>query len=394
MKMSKPTVNLRIKEVMEEKQISQKQLCAITGIPEESLCRQLKRGKMNLDRLAVIAQALNVDIRDLISTPVKKEVKGYVEYGNDIYSFQTFRRLKEIVNILEEQINRPQKIKEEADRIRRMEKANISKVKPSTQLPTFEEIVLDRVETYDATVQNCWSFRNAGDVRDGVVLDLGNMVSGYEFDMLGQHFLNSEAAYIAGAYSLEGEQYADIQRMLSTWDNGYTAKAVFRKQHNEYTRLIRQDWTQFNIQWMLLVMWEKCKSNSAFRDILLSIPRDAVIIENSTDVGTEDPTKSTSTIWGCWNRELMDARYVIEEDVANRTSAKSKKEIEYRQMVERNKINHIGIWHGKNLMGKIHKLCQIALLTNTEPPIDYKLLGLNNVYLNQKILFVSETFCI
>ena len=380
MKMSKPTVNLRIKEVMEEKQISQKQLCAITGIPEESLCRQLKRGKMNLDRLAVIAQALNVDIRDLISTPVKKEVEGYVEYGNDIYSFQTFKRLKEIVNILEEQLNRPQKIKEDADRIRRMEKANISKVKPSTQLPTFEEIVLDRVETYDATVQNCWSFRNAGDVRDGVVLDLGNMVSGYEFEMLGKHFLNSEAAYIAGAYSLEGEQYADIQRMLSTWDNGYTAKAVFRKQHNEYTRLIRQDWTQFNIQWMLLVIWEKCKSNSAFRDILLSIPRDAVIIENSTDVGTEDPTKSTSTIWGCWNRELMDARYVIEEDVANRTSAKSKKEIEYRQMVERNKINHIGVWRGKNLMGKIHKLCQIALLTNTEPPIDYKLIKEHNIY--------------
>lgn len=377
---SKPTINLRIKEVMEEEQISQKQLCTITGIPEESLSRQLKRGKMNLDRLAVIAQALNVDIRDLISSPVKKEVKGYVEYGNDIYSFQTFKRLKEIVNILEEQINRPQKIKEEADRIRRIEKANISKVKPSTQLPTFEEIVLDRVETYDATVQNCWSFRNAGDVRDGVVLDLGNMVSGYEFDMLGQHFLNSEAAYIAGAYSMEGERYADIQRMLSTWDNGYTAKSVFRKQHNEYTRLIRQDWTQFNIQWMLLVIWEKCKSNSTFRDILLSIPRDAVIIENSTDVGAEDPTKSTSTIWGCWNRELMDARYVIEEDVANRTSAKSKKEIERRQMVERNKINHIGIWRGKNLMGKIHKLCQIALLTNTEPPIDYNLLDSGHIY--------------
>ena len=389
MKMSKPTVNLRIKEVMEEKQISQKQLCAITGIPEESLCRQLKRGKMNLDRLAVIAQALNVDIRDLISTPVKKEVKGYVEYGNDIYSFQTFKRLKEIVNILEEQLNRPQKIKEDADRIRRMEKANISKVKPSTQLPTFEEIVLDRVETYDATVQNCWSFRNAGDVRDGVVLDLGNMVSGYEFEMLGKHFLNSEAAYIAGAYSLEGEQYADIQRMLSTWDNGYTAKAVFRKQHNEYTRLIRQDWTQFNIQWMLLVIWEKCKSNSAFRDVLLSSPPDAVIIENSTDVGTEDPTKSTSTIWGCWNRELMDARYVIEEDVANRTSAKSKKEIEYRQMVERNKINHIGIWCGKNLMGKIHKLCQIALLTNTEPPIDYKLIKEHNIYWLESLLIFN-----
>lgn len=384
--MSKPTINLRIKDVMEEKQISQKRLCAITGIPEESLCRQLKRGKMNLDRLAVIAQALNVDIRDLISTPIKKEVKGYVEYGNDIYSFQTFRRLKEIVNILEGQMNRPQKIKEEADHIRQVEKANISKEKPSTQIPTFEEIVLDRVETYDATVQNCWSFRNAGDIRENIVLNLGNMVSGYEFDMFGQHFLYSETAYIAGAYSLEGERYADIQRMLSTWDNGYTAKSVFRKQHNEYTRLIRQDWAQFNIQWMLLVIWEKCKSNSAFKDILLSIPRDAAIIENSTDVGTEDPTKSTSTIWGCWNRELMDARSVIEEDVANRTSAKSKKEIEYRQMIERNKINHIGKWKGKNLMGKILKLCQIALLTNANPPINYKQLRNFNIYWNKHLL--------
>lgn len=386
MKISKPTIDLRIKEVMEEKQISQKQLCTITGIPEESLCRQLKRGKMNLDRLAIIAQALNVDIRDLISTPVKKEVKGYVEYGNDIYSFQTFRRLKEIVNTLEEQINRPKKIKEEADRIRRMEKVNICKVVSSTQIPTFDEIVLDRVETYDTTVQNCWSFRNAGDIRENIVLNLGNMVSGYEFDLLGNHFLNSEAAYIAGAYSLEGEQYVDIQKLLSTWDNGYTAKVVFKKQDNKYTRLIRQDWAQFNIQWMMLVIWEKCKSNAAFRDILLSIPGDAVIIENSTDIGTEDPNKSTSTIWGCWNQELMDARAIIEEDVANRTSAKSRKEIEYRQMIERNKINHIGVWKGKNLMGKILKLCQIALLTNTNPPINYKQLRYFKIYWNTHLL--------
>lgn len=130
---------------------------------------------------------------------------------------------------------------------------------------------------------------------------------------------------------------------------------------------------------MMLVIWEKCKSNSAFRDILLSIPQDAIIIENSTNVGSDDRTKSTSTIWGCWNQELMNARSIIEKDIANRTSARTKKDIEYQQIIERNKINHIGIWKGKNLMGKIHKLCQIALLTNSEPPINYDLLILKNI---------------
>lgn len=387
MKELKPLINLRINEVMAEKAMTQKQLCALTNIPEESLSRQLKSGKMNLDRLAIIAQALKVDIRDLIGLPVKKEVNGFIEYGSEIYSFQTFKRLKEIVFALETQIDRPKFLKEKAANIKKIEKNNQSQIFHSTSKKLlFSEIVLDQIEEYDATKLNCWSFRNAGDIRDGVVLDLGNMVAGYEFDMLGQHFLNSESAYIAGAYSLEGEKYSEIQRQLSSWDNGYTAKGVFRKQNNEYTRLIRQDWNEFNIDWMMLVIWEKCKSNATFRDILLSIPKDAIIIENSTNVGSDDPTKSTSIIWGCWNKELMDARSIIEEDIANRTSAKTKKEIELQQMIERNKINHIGVWRGKNLMGKIHKLCQIALLTNTEPPINYKLLREHCMYWRYSLL--------
>ena len=76
----------------------------------------------------------------------------------------------------------------------------------------------------------------------------------------------------------------------------------------------------------------------------------------------------------------MAARKIIESDVENRTTLNNKKQIEYRKMIERNKINHVGVWKGKNLMGKILKLCQIALLTNTKPPINYNLLNSSGIF--------------
>ena len=59
-----------------------------------------------------------------------------------------------------------------------------------------------RTEAYDATVLNCYAFRHGYDVRNGIVLSLGDMVSGYPFEIEGIRFENSECAYIAGAFSL------------------------------------------------------------------------------------------------------------------------------------------------------------------------------------------------
>ena len=53
-----------------------------------------------------------------------------------------------------------------------------------------------RTEAYDATVLNCYAFRRGTDERNGIVLSLGNMVSGYPFDIEGIRFENSECAYI------------------------------------------------------------------------------------------------------------------------------------------------------------------------------------------------------
>ena len=46
-------------------------------------------------------------------------------------------------------------------------------------------IVLDRVEKYDASVLNCYAFRRGTDMVDGLSLALGNMVSGFPFDLEG-----------------------------------------------------------------------------------------------------------------------------------------------------------------------------------------------------------------
>ena len=41
---------------------------------------------------------------------------------------------------------------------------------------------------------------------------------------------------------------------------------------------------------------------------------------------------------------------------------------------------------GINCMGKILKMCQLALLDGTEPPIDYDLLRSKQIYLLGKLL--------
>ena len=56
-----------------------------------------------------------------------------------------------------------------------------------------------REEAYNASSQICYAFRRGTDERNGIVLSLGNMVSGYPFMLDGVRFHNSECAYIAGA---------------------------------------------------------------------------------------------------------------------------------------------------------------------------------------------------
>lgn len=63
---------LRIKEVMQEKGVTQKKLAEQMGVAEISLSRSL-RGNPTLETLSKIAEALEVDIVDLFERKKEEE---------------------------------------------------------------------------------------------------------------------------------------------------------------------------------------------------------------------------------------------------------------------------------------------------------------------------------
>ena len=224
---------------------------------------------------------------------------------------------------------------------------------------------LVREEAYDASSLNCFAFRHGYDVRQGLSLSLGNMVRGFGFDLQGIHFHNSECAYIAGAFSYGTDTHLAIQRQLVVCDNGYAAKKSIRK---PYESLKRSDWERFNKQWMLYVVWQKCLGNEAFRNLLLSFPKDAVIIEDSTF-----QRGSTATVWGTRNDELKKRLNALRKELKVQGVCKAaiKREQDKMRLGE---WSTIGVFKGQNVMGKILMVCKQALEQGAEPPIDYALL--------------------
>lgn len=224
---------------------------------------------------------------------------------------------------------------------------------------------LVREEAYDASSLNCFAFRHGYDVRQGLSLSLGNMVRGFGFDLQGIHFHNSECAYIAGAFSNGTDAHLAIQRQLVVCDNGYAAKKSIRK---PYESLKRSDWERFNKQWMVYVVWQKCLGNGVFRNLLLSIPKDAVIIEDSTF-----QRGSTATVWGTRNDELKKRLNDLRKELKALGMCKAaiKREQDRMRLGE---WSTTGIFRGQNLMGKILMVCKQALEQGAEPPIDYALL--------------------
>jgi hypothetical protein len=115
---------------------------------------------------------------------------------------------------------------------------------------------------------------------------------------------------------------------------------------------------------MKWVVWEKVKQNQGFRDILLAIPRNAVIIEKAQ--------KESHTMWGAWNDELLNVREIVklaaeQESVMGKTS-KSIMDMVY-------KVNNVGIWKGENAMRQILTMAKLALNEGIQMPIDIKMLN-------------------
>ena len=228
-------------------------------------------------------------------------------------------------------------------------------------ISTFSE-----VEAYNASTQNCYAFRHGYDVRPGLSLSLGNMVRGYDFDLQGIHFHNSECAYIAGAFSDGTDAHLAVQRQLVACDNGYAAKKTIRKPHDNEKHA---DWETFNVEWMKYVVWQKCLGNEDFRRLLLSFPKNAVIIKDSTF-----QRGRTAALWGTRNDELKKRLNALHKELKAQGMCKAAIKREQDRM-RFGEWATVGQFVGQNLMGKILMACKEALEYGSEPSIDYALLN-------------------
>lgn len=362
--------------ILEEKGLDIDSLSSILGIKKSNLKKTLS-GNPSVNTLLRITRSIDVDISKLFSSKQDYSVYGLIYLDGQNYNILSFNDVITIRKKVTEMSSRKKIDLYEFNGIC----DSILVDCPDIDLKhlhdfTLDDIVLDRIESYDTTQVNCWSFKSHNDVRDGISLNFGNMINDFPFVFNGIPFRNSECAYIAGCYTNQGEEYIRIQNELSIHSNGLYAKKEYRYWDNENTKLVRKDWESFNIEWMKLVVWTKCKENQEFSELLLSTPDNSIIVENSTN-----QRGSTSTIWGCKNLELVnlrDSKSKRIQDILIDMGFTTKLD-DYRKMVE-GRINTTGTWTGKNLMGKILTLCRINLRQGTELDIDYDLLNRSNIY--------------
>lgn len=244
----------------------------------------------------------------------------------------------------------------------------------------FYEYLL-RDEAYNASTLNCYAFCRSTDVRNGIALPLGNMVSGFPFEVNGVPFVNSECAYIAGAFSLGTPLHNDLQRRLQVCSNGFIAKKTIGRKYQAEKRV---DWDSLNVYWMMYVVWSKCMGNEDFRNALLALPHDAIIIEDSSMQHGE-----TATFWGTRNAILKEHLNSLKRKL--KANGMSKAVIKREQ--DRMRLGqwaNVGIFRGRNVMGKILMACRKALESGEEPLIDYGLLRSAHIYLLGKEITFNQ----
>ena len=91
---------LRVKEILKSRGLTQKDLAIKMNIAEISLSRSL-RGKPTFETLEKIATALDVQVWELVTASTTGEINGFVEYRGAIYKIQSredLQQLNDLVN--------------------------------------------------------------------------------------------------------------------------------------------------------------------------------------------------------------------------------------------------------------------------------------------------------
>lgn len=243
----------------------------------------------------------------------------------------------------------------------------------------MNNIILGQQEVYPAN-PNLWSFKKVDDIVNGINLRLSNMASGFPFEFNGTTWADSERLYLCGEYSDNTTSHRLIQQELIGSTSGYAAKRFIKSQ---YRKEVRDDFPTFRLQWMLFCVWQKCKGNLDFRELLLRIPKEVTLVENTTTDKWE-----SAEIWGCKNLELHNSRTNLKKTLISRHKGWKKKDLDMLLNLETNKLNDVGEWRGQNNIGKILMICRHCIANGTEPLIDYELLRNANIHiLGKKLTF-------
>ena len=243
---------------------------------------------------------------------------------------------------------------------------------------SWDDFSFREVHEYDTEKQQCWSFNSKNDVRDGIKLQLGNMANGFGITILGKAFPNTEIPYQLAIFNNEKDSVKlqeDIIDPSKGWlGNGLKMKRTFIY-GREYKRFLRD--TEFEngkemwcFEWMKWITWEKVRQNQEFKDILLSIPKDAIIIEQAQ----KRPTKDKPSMWGAWNEELKRERnIVIRTTQIENGLKKGSKATEVQDVLYA--VNNVGTWIGENSEGQILTMAKLALNERINLPIDADMLN-------------------
>lgn len=242
----------------------------------------------------------------------------------------------------------------------------------------MQDIILGQNENYEAN-ENCWAFCNGSDIKNGIKMKFGNMLSGFPFKVNGYEFICSEILYLCGEFSLNTDECYKIQKQLIESKNGFVAKKMIKNKNKDK---IRKDFKFFRLQWMLWVVWQKTIGNKDFRELLLSIPSNSIIIEDSSW-----QTSNTSLLWGCKNIEFKNFKNSLKKRITSENEGLKKCEIDRKFKDELSKHKLFGTFSGQNNMGKILMLCKKSIENNTEPSIDYDLLKRYEIFLLGSRLF-------
>ena len=277
---------------------------------------------------------------------------------------------------------RAKTLKEEIDSLLLIEHNNtvaLSEHPSYLPLPTKQDLRKD--EKYDTSKHYCVAFRSKNDLWKNMPVPFGNMNGGYPYTMNGIEFPTSEHAYIFGIFSHNTPEHISLQEELLAEQSGYNAKRGIRNTHKSQCRT---DWSDFNLDWMLYCVWHKAKECETFRNLLMAIPQGTTIIE---DVSFKPYEANGADFWGARNPEKKAFGKLAKKyaEALNLKTQKATDEVEDRLLWD---YCNVGVYEGKNVMGKILMIVKDCLHNETEPDIDYELLR------SKKIYFLGEQISI